>query len=279
MIDLGNELEIIGNMAKKPFTPVQRQAEIRRLLMTHEEASIDDLAQRLSASPATIRRDLDLLETEAPIERTHGGARIRPIREAEQNFAARESRDIPEKQAIAAAVMKLINPRSTIFLNDGSTIMAIAKAILASGIDVFVATPAVNVATKLSEGAGVTSCLLGGIVRQSSLATAGPFTDNMAAQINADLAIISPDGIHADAGATFIHPQDAALARRMSEHSAKTIVVATEAKLQRRERITAIGLSAIHMLVTCASTARISEIERAGLDVVSVSPIGKHGND
>jgi DeoR/GlpR family transcriptional regulator of sugar metabolism len=279
MIEMINKLEIIGDMAKKPFTPVQRQAEIRRLLLTQEEASIEDLCQRLSTSPATIRRDLDLLETEAPIERTHGGARIRPIRQAEQNFAARESQDIPEKQAIAAAVMKIITPRSTIFLNDGSTIMAISKAILAAGIEVFVATPAVNVATKLSEGSGVTSCLLGGIVRQTSLATAGPFTDTMASQINADLAIISPDGIHADAGATFIHPQDAALARRMSDRSEKTIVVATASKLQRRERITAIGLSAIHTLVTCASADRIAEIERAGLNVVSAPIAGKDGYD
>jgi DeoR/GlpR family transcriptional regulator of sugar metabolism len=263
-------------MAKKPFTPVQRQAEIRRLLLTQEEASIEDLARRLGASPATIRRDLDLLETEAPIERTHGGARIRPIRQAEQDFAARESQDILEKQAIAAAVMRLITPRSTIFLNDGSTIMAIAKAILAAGIEVFAATPAVNVATKLSEGDGVTSCLLGGIVRQSSLATAGPFTDSMAAQINADLAIISPDGIHAESGATFIHPQDAALARRMSERSEKTIVVATASKLQKRERINALGVTAIHTLVTCASAERVAELEHAGLKVVSAPLTGKN---
>jgi DeoR/GlpR family transcriptional regulator of sugar metabolism len=265
-------------MAKKPFTPAQRQAEIRRILLTQEEASIDDLVQRLRASPATIRRDLDLLETEAPIERTHGGARIRPIRQAEQNFAARESQDIHEKQAIAAAVLEMITPRSTVFLNDGSTIMAIAKAILGEGIEVFVATPAVNVASKLSEGSGVTSCLLGGIVRQTSLATAGPFTDSMAAQINADLAIISPDGIHASAGATFVHPQDAALARRMSERSAKTIVVATASKLQRRERINALAPSEIDTLVTCAGADRIAEIERAGVSVVSASLTG-NGND
>jgi DeoR/GlpR family transcriptional regulator of sugar metabolism len=269
---------INGAMVKKTYTPVQRQAEIRRLLLTQEEASVEDLSRLLSASPATIRRDLDLLETEAPIERTHGGARILPIRQAEQDFAARESRDVPEKQAIAATVVDMIKPHSTIFMNDGSTIMAIAKAILASGIEIFVVTPAVNVATKLSEGSHVTSCLLGGIVRQSSMATAGSFTDAMAGQINADLAILSPDGIHADCGATFVHPQDAALARRMADQAARTVVVATQSKLQRRERISALPLGSIDMLITGARGEPLRALEHAGLSVVTAAlPDPRHG--
>jgi DeoR/GlpR family transcriptional regulator of sugar metabolism len=258
-------------MGKKQFTPAQRQAEIRRLLLTKEEASIEDLAELLGASTATIRRDLDQLEEEGPIERTHGGARIRPVRQAEQDFAARESLEVEEKQAIAAAVVRMIEPRSTIFMNDGSTIMAIAKAIVAAGLEVFVVTPAVNVATKLSEGSKVTSLLLGGIVRQSSMATAGPFTDTMAGQINADLAIISPDGMNAETGAAFIHSHDAALARRMSEQSQKTIIAATSSKLGRRERITALPLAAINSLVTAYRSEKSNALDKAGLKVVAAS--------
>lgn len=257
-------------MSRKTLTPAQRRTEIIRLLTARQGASIEELCEHLSASPATIRRDLDLLEGEAPIQRTHGGAMMRSLRPADQDFAQRESLDIDEKRAIADKVLSFIQPGSTLFMNDGSTIMAIAHAIVAADLDVFVATPAVNVATRLSAGPKVTSCLLGGIVRQSSLATAGNFTAAMAAQINADLAIISPDGVHADSGITFQSGEDAALAQRMSAQSADTVIVAVASKLQQRERINAMPLSKRCSLVTGASEERLTGFRDAGVRVIRV---------
>ena len=226
-----------------------RRAEIRRILRTQRSATVEELCSLLKASPATIRRDLAALEENAEIERSHGGAVVPLLRSAEQNFAQRESRDAAEKQAIAAAILPLIEAGSTLFLNDGSTVMAIAKAIVEAGIEVFVATPAVNVAAKLAESDAVTACLLGGFVRQSSLATSGPFAEAMAAQINADLAIISPDALHPERGITFINAEDAALARRMAAQSRHVTVAATSAKLLSVARVGSIPLTAVSRLV------------------------------
>src|SRR5215510_7855250 len=203
-------------MIKIQRNPAQRQGEIKRLLLARGALSVEELCALVSASPATIRRDLTLLQDSLGIERTHGGATVQALRPAEQNFAAREAQDVTEKRAIAEAALALIEPGSTIFMNDGSSIMAIAKAIVASGIELFVATPAVNVAATLSESAKATVCLLGGLVRQTSLATSGPFAEAMATHINADLALISPDGLGVESGLTFSNSNDAALAKCMA---------------------------------------------------------------
>jgi DeoR/GlpR family transcriptional regulator of sugar metabolism len=258
-------------MTKIQRNPAQRQGEIKRLLLAHGALSVEELCALVSASPASIRRDLAHLQSSLGIERTHGGAVMQSLRPAEQNFAYRESQDVEEKRAIAEAALKLIEPGSTIFMNDGSSIMAIAKAIVASGIELFVATPAVNVATTLSENPKATVCLLGGFLRQTSLATSGPFAEAMAVQINADLALISPDGLGTDSGLTFSHPNDASLAKCMSDRARRTVAIAVAAKLRRTERIGGLPLSAVSEVITgCRDAAMLQALRRRSVKLTLV---------
>ena len=258
-------------MAKNQRNPAQRRAEIRRLLLARGALSVEELCGLVDASPATIRRDLDHLQASLGIERTHGGAAIQALRPAEQNFAYRESQDAEEKRAIAEAALQRIAPGSTIFMNDGSSIMAIARAIVAAGIEVFAATPAVNVATTLSENPRATVCLLGGFVRQTSLATSGPFAEAMATQINADLALISPDGLTAENGLTFSHASDAALAKCMAGKAQRTIAIAVAAKLGRSERIGALPLAAVGEIITgSVDPAALQALRKNGTAVTQV---------
>ena len=261
-------------MVRIQRNPAQRQGEIKRLLLARGALSVEELCSLVSASPATIRRDLAYLQDQLGIERTHGGATVQALRPAEQNFAARESQDVEEKRAIAEAALALIEPGSTIFMNDGSSIMAIAKAIVASGIELFVATPAVNIAAALSENPKATVCLLGGFVRQASLATAGPFAEAMVAQINADLALISPDGLGAESGLTFSHAGDAALAKCMSDKARRTIAIVVGAKLRRTERIGALPLSSVGGIITgCRDEALLQSLRKRGANVTQVDAV------
>jgi DeoR/GlpR family transcriptional regulator of sugar metabolism len=262
-------------MTKIQRNPAQRQGEIKRLLLARGALSVEELCSLVSASPATIRRDLTLLHDSLGIERTHGGATVQALRPAEQNFAAREAQDVAEKRAIAEAALALIEPGSTIFMNDGSSIMAVAKAIVASGIELFVATPAVNVAAALSENPKATVCLLGGFVRQTSLATSGPFAEAMVAQINADLALISPDGLSAESGLTFTHASDAALAKCMSDKARRTVAIAVGDKLRRNERIGALPLSAVGEIITgCRDAILLQSLRKRGAKLTQVEAEG-----
>jgi len=258
-------------MTKIQRNPAQRQGEIKRLLLARGALSVEELCSLVSASPATIRRDLSYLQDSLGIERTHGGATVQALRPAEQNFAVREALDVAEKRAIAEAALALIEPGSTIFMNDGSSIMAIAKAIVASGIELFVATPAVNVAATLSENPKATVCLLGGFVSQTSLATSGPFAEAMVAQINADLAMISPDGLSAEGGLTFTHASDASLAKWMSDKARRTIAIAVGAKLRLTERIGALPLSSVGEIITgCEDEVLLQSLRKRGVKVTEV---------
>ena len=256
-------------MQSRIRNPAARRLAIRRALTARGAVSVDELCREFDASPATIRRDLAALRDQALIERTFGGAAVPVERPAEQAFAIRDQQEVEAKRRIAGAALQLVEPGSTVFLNDGSTIMSVAREIVAAGMEVFVTTPAVNVAAKLAESSAVTVCLLGGFVSQSSLATSGPFAEAMASQINADLALISPDGISPAHGITFSRAHDAALARKLIAQSRRTVVVATSAKFQRVERITAAAVADVDFVITDAIDERIaSEMKDAGIELI-----------
>jgi DeoR/GlpR family transcriptional regulator of sugar metabolism len=114
-------------------------------------------------------------------------------------------------------------------------------------------------------------CLLGGFVRQTSLATSGPFAETMAAQINADLALISPDGLGTESGLTFTHASDSALAKCMSNKARRTVAIAVAAKLRRTERVGALPLSAVSEIITgCRDAALLQTLRKRGVKLTLV---------
>lgn len=257
-------------MGKSNRAPGVRHAEIRRILRTKQAATVEELCNLLGASPATIRRDLIALEKSDGLERSRGGAALPSLREAEQNFARREAREAEEKISIAEAVVSRLAPGSALFLNDGSTVMAVAKVIVERNIEFFVATPAINVASTLTASPKITACLLGGFVRATSLATSGPFAETMVSQINADVAIISPDGLHPEQGLTFANAHDASLARRMADQSRHVMVVATRSKLMSVSRVTGLPINRVHELVVGCPLADVPlPISKEIRDIVS----------
>lgn len=237
-------------MERRSRNPEGRREAIRRELTAAGHLSVDELSRRVLASPATVRRDLDWLENSGVLRRSHGGASILQLRPAEQAFAVREQQDVDEKRAIAAAVVDLIRPGSMLFMNDGSTVMSAARQLVASGLQVTVATSGLNVASMLAQSDAVSVILIGGAVGRNSLGTSGPMAEDMIDRLHADLAVISPDAVDTRIGIAFANPTDAALARRMMAQADRTIVLATATKLRRTDRVSAARASEVDLLIT-----------------------------
>lgn len=237
-------------MTRQRRQPISRRQSLRRELTLRGTATVEELCAALGASPATIRRDLLVLEEDGVVERAYGGATIRTVRPAEEDIAIRQLQDVDAKRAVAQCVMQFIKPKSTIFLNDGSTITILAQQIAASDLELFVVTPAVNVANVLAINPNMTVCLLGGYVRRASLATGGPFTESMLDMISADLAILSCDAFSARDGMCFHHAEDAAIARKMTVRASESIAIVTGSKFERRARISGVAPASLTAIVT-----------------------------
>ena len=107
----------------------ERFALILDLLARQRTATVQELCEALSASESTIRRDLNELDKLGKLNKVHGGATLpdSPFRTDEPTMAAKETLAVDQKQSIAQAAASLIQPEDFIFLDAGSTTLAVAR--------------------------------------------------------------------------------------------------------------------------------------------------------
>jgi DeoR/GlpR family transcriptional regulator of sugar metabolism len=248
-----------------------RRLFIQRQLILDGAVSVEALSKRLGVSLPTVRRDLAKLEESGLVRRTHGGATVEAPRGADQAFALREQIDPEEKRAIARAAIGFLEPDATVLMNDGSTVLAVAREIVASNLKLTVVTPGVNIATLLSESSQITTYLLGGNLRHQSLGTSGSFAEQMLQSFNANVALVAAEGFTPRDGLSYSYEADAMLARLMHEHASKTIVLATSRKLTERDRITALKIERVHTLITgCQDEGLLAQFKGLGLQIITV---------
>jgi DeoR family transcriptional regulator, fructose operon transcriptional repressor len=113
----------------KPLIPAQRRERIQEYLLRHKIATNSSLSILLEVSEATIRRDLELLEEEGFLERTHGGAVLRLSTPVEPEYLLRAQRFPEQKQLIGAAAAAMVEDGDIIFINSGTTTTQIIRNI------------------------------------------------------------------------------------------------------------------------------------------------------
>ena len=262
---------LFTNMDRKKITAPDRQAKIKRRLLIEGTIGVEALAHDLEVSVATIRRDLTTLEDTGFVQRTHGGAMVGKPLGADLAFSLREQTDQEAKRLIARAAIGLIDKERTLFLNDGSTMLAVAHELSALELQLTVVSCGINVATTVSENPRIQAYLAGGLVRHRTLGITGSFVNQMLSEMHADIAFIAPESVCQSGEVTFSYEQDAIIARKMSKRSKRTIVLATARKLQDRDRFTAMQADAIDLLITdCADPKVLRAFEEFGVEVLVV---------
>lgn len=166
---------------------------------------MSELAAGFGVARETIRRDLNLLEQEGLIRRSHGGAR--PLESAgfESTLVERTTRNVPQKTRIADAAVQLLREAETVFINEGFTPQLIAAA-LPHDRPLTVVTASLAVARILADAERTTVLLLGGRVRPSTLATVDHWASRMLAGLAIDLAYVGANGISREHGLTTPDP-------------------------------------------------------------------------
>jgi DeoR family fructose operon transcriptional repressor len=155
----------------------------------------------LSVAPETVRRDLRVLQAQGLLRRVHGGAV--PVERGgfEPRLAARASLRQAEKARIAAQAARLVLAVESVFLDEGSTVQALAER-LHPQRPLLVATNALPVAALLAPRPNVTVLMIGGRVRGRSLAGADHWSLRMLGDLVLDLTVLGAHGVSIEHGLT-----------------------------------------------------------------------------
>lgn len=107
--------------------PEQRQALIYQILQENGRVICSELASRLGVSEHTIRRDLHELSKDGVCKKVYGGAVI-ALPESE-DITVRKSINVAKKSNIAQRCARMVKSGSCIFIDTGSTNLAMAEAL------------------------------------------------------------------------------------------------------------------------------------------------------
>jgi DeoR family transcriptional regulator, ulaG and ulaABCDEF operon transcriptional repressor len=161
----------------------QRDAEISRLLHSQGFISFKQLCQQLDASSATIRRDLERLETQGLIERVRGGARLKEgSRSAPSDrlvgapFEQNKARHAEQKAAIGRAAAKLCTRGEAIIIDGGTTTFQMCSYL--EGLDLQVLTNSLHIVNVLLPQPGARVSVPGGAIFREQNIILSPFEDD-----------------------------------------------------------------------------------------------------
>ena len=148
-----------------------RLESILSVLRRRGFVSIGGLAKSFRVSEQTVRRDLKALEHQGLVTRYHGGAGL-PSGPSDRSYESRKVRFAAEKKRIAKAVAARIPEDATVFIDIGTTMEAIAEALL-DHQSLTVITNHLSAAIILSRQPKFQILLAGGILRHNDHATTG----------------------------------------------------------------------------------------------------------
>lgn len=247
-------------------------AERRRKLITivDEKGSsrVSELSQAFNVTEETIRRDLEKLEAEGKLKRSHGGAVSVKDMDAESPYFEREILNIGEKMAVAEEAVKYVANNDRIVLDASTTAWYMAKIL--PDMPLTVLTNSMKVALELSNREKITVISVGGRLLQKSLSFVGPQTTDALEYYRVGKAFISCQGIHEKRGISDSNEMQALVKKKMVEIADEIYVLADHTKfgLQALSRVA--SFDEIDFIITDSKTdeKKIPEFRETGVKVI-----------
>lgn len=237
-------------MERTAYIPAERQQKMIEYIEANTSAQIHELAERFRVSEATVRRDLDDLDRQGVIRRTHGGA-IKMDRSTayEHMYSEKISLMEEEKQRIAQHAASLVHAGDTIVIDSGTTTFYIAQA-LSRLENLTIITNDLFIACQTTIHPTSTLIVTGGTRRQGRQELIGTMTENFLREIRVDIAFIGVDGLDILGGATIANFSEVGVKKLMMESALRSVIVADHSKFGRIALARICSLQEADMILT-----------------------------
>jgi len=206
-----------------------RRQKVLDLVSERGFATLADLAEVLQTSESTIRRDLDLLDQQGVLKRTHGGAIYRA--DSLPALEERSSSQLEEKRLIAKTAVSRIRDGDAILLDGGTTTLEVARLLV--GRPLQIVTNSLPIANLFASSRETDLVILGGYVFPRTGVALGPLTVRMMEDIHVHQTILSVGGITAkglfNSNLLLVETE-----RRMMRCADEVVVVADHTKVGRQ---------------------------------------------
>ncbi|MGI9134940.1 MAG: DeoR/GlpR family DNA-binding transcription regulator [Rhodoferax sp.] len=229
-----------------------RQLKLIEVVLARGSVTVEHLADELSVTLQTVRRDVQRLSEAGTLTRFHGGVRVPSSTTENIAHPQRQSLHAEGKARIAREVARQVPNHCSLLINIGTTTEAIAEALLQhSGLRII--TNNLNVAAVLSRNPGFEVIVAGGVVRPRDRGIVGEAAVDFIGQFKVDIALIGISGIESDGSLRDYDFQEVKVTQTIIEHAREVWLAADSSKFNRPAMVEAATLSQIDRLYTDAA--------------------------
>lgn len=242
---------------------------IKQYVQSMKKVSVTELSQNFGVTEETIRRDLDKLEADGFITRTHGGAIWNTgIQKEGVHFYRRMAKHIKEKQEIARKVIKLLEDKKTIIADSSTTVMETLK-LIADKDDILVVSNSTEVFREFQQSA-LTIISTGGEFNKKSLSLQGQLAKNNIVKYNVELALISCKGLSIAKGVQDSNEGEAEIKKIMLNQAKEVALLVDSSKFDQVAFVSLIELESLDYIITdtCPGKEWIEFCEQKGINLI-----------
>jgi DeoR/GlpR family transcriptional regulator of sugar metabolism len=248
---------------------IDRKKEIIALLTDGGTVKVGELSKRFGVTDETIRRDLERLELDGIIFRTHGGAVLNPKDKGfEPPLQHRESVHLEQKKAIGRYAASIVKEGEIIALDASTTCLQLVKNLPDKPLTIL--TYSLAIANELIKKKQISVILIGGNFDSDSMAITGMSAENMVEGYHVDKFFFSCQGFDYQRGISEPYESHARLKEKILGISDDLILVADSSKFQRKSLIRLLGLDQVDLLITDDRIPKqeIEELKDKGISLV-----------
>jgi len=265
----------------------ERERMILELLQQRGFVAFQELDGQIEASPATLRRDLEKLESAGQIVRVRGGARIAaetPTTERDEvrqlggvPFHQNVQRHLDAKKAIGRVAASLCRAGESVIIDGGSTTLQMCPHLESLGLQVL--SNSLHIINALLPQSGTRITIPAGTLFREQNIVLSPFDDDGMSRYRASRLFMGAASI----GRHGVMQTDVILAqaeRRLLERADQLVVLVDSSKFEAPAGHVVCELKEVDVVVTDAAIPDADRrlLERAGVKVLIANvPAAKAG--
>lgn len=248
----------------------ERYEKIVRLVNERGSIRVSELSAIFDVTEETIRRDLDKLEKEGMLRRSHGGAVSIKDNRSETPYFERETMHVEEKRKIAEQAVQLIQPGDRIILDASSTAWFMAASL--PDFPLTVLTNSIKVALELSAKEKIQVISTGGILSSGSLSYIGPLAERSLDQYHVNKAFLSCKGVHFDRGISEANELQAQVKQKMIACADSAYLLVDHSKFDVQSFAFVADWNSIDCVITDAGTREedVNRLRDLSIEVVQL---------
>lgn len=196
-------------------------------------------------SEVTLRKDLNYLDENQCLIRTHGAVKSIP---SVLNYFYRSNIHQEEKKYIAAKAAKLIKPNSSVFIAAGTTCAELARHL--PPVPFHLVTDGIYTASSINTQASAMVEMLGGELDLNAMRVCGLSALNRLESLHFNISFLSASSMHLNYGFSQLSAMAFAFLSKVIEHSDCTVILLDSSKVSNGFSARNIPFDSINILVS-----------------------------